>query len=150
MTSLFHGRARADEPQTLADCQNEYARCFDSAGFFGYFFCPQAYNQCVALVRGRLPAEVTQTLDQVNACERTSAICRTAAEGDSQQLGYCWRRQNLCIMDAFGIQPSPEGPKDALCIQDAMMCLNASKSASDLGDCGQSLRNCLSTPPEPL
>lgn len=150
LTTLFQSRAEAVDPQTLADCEDEYARCFDSAGFFGYFVCPQQYNRCVAEVRRRLPPEITQTLDKVNACQRTEAVCRTTAEGDAEQLGYCTRKQTVCIMDAFGIEPPVEGPKDTLCIQGAVMCLNASESANDFGECGQSLRNCLSTPPPPL
>lgn len=150
LTLLFQSHAQADDPQTLADCEADYVQCFESAGFFGYFFCPQQYNQCAREVRSRLPAEVTQALDQVDNCQRINAVCRTAAEGDSEQLSYCWREQNVCIMDAFGIQPPPEGPKDALCIQDATRCLQASRTSDELGECGRSLQACLATPTQPL
>ena len=60
LTLLFQSLARADDPQTLADCDAEYMQCFQSAGFFGYFFCPQRYNQCVQDVRRSLPSEITK------------------------------------------------------------------------------------------
>lgn len=150
MSSLLHSRVRADDPQTLADCEGEYAQCFERAGFFGYFFCPQRYDWCVAQVRGRLPSELTQALDQLDNCERLNALCRTASEGDPQELSYCSREQNVCIMNAFGIEPSPERPKDALCIQDAMRCARASQTSDGLEQCAQSLQRCLATPTPPL
>ena len=145
----YQNIAAADDPHTLADCEAAYSQCFASAGFFGFFFCPQQYTQCVAQVRSRLAPEVTQVLDQVNACSRADATCRTASEGDSDKLASCSRKQTLCVMDAFGVQPSPDSAKDRLCVQDAVMCLNASETRDQLDACGQSLRNCLDHPAEP-
>jgi hypothetical protein len=150
MILLSHGTAAAQDPRSLADCETAYAQCFANFGFFGYFVCPQAYTQCVAQVRSTLPSEITQTLDQVEACSRSAAVCRTAAEGEAQKVASCSRREDLCVMDAFGVQPPPDSAKDMLCVQNALRCLNRSETAAGLGECGQSLRNCLAAPTPPL
>ena len=152
LTLLLHSRAAADEPRTLAECADEYDQCFASAGFFGYFFCPQAYAQCVAQARSQLPPEITQVLDQVDACSRAAGVCRTAAEGAQDKLAACDERHNACIINAFGlsIEPPPDGKKDMLCVSLATRCLSSAETLSNLQACQQSLGRCLATPTPPL
>ena len=152
LTFLPHARAAADDPGTLAECDNAYEQCFASAGFFGYFFCPQAYAQCVAQARSQLPPEITQVLDEVDSCSQVAGVCRTAAEGEQDKLTVCEQRQNACVINAFGfsIQPPPDAEKDKLCIYLARSCLSSAETVSSLQTCQQSLGRCLATPTPPL
>lgn len=150
LTLLLHDHAAAQEPRTQADCRSEYTACFAVAGFFGYFFCPQRYVQCVDRVRSKLPTQITQTLDDVESCRKLGDVCRDKAGGEPDALGLCSRQQSVCIMDVLGVQPSPESAKNALCVQDAVSCVEASETNDDLARCVTSLRNCVMHPTEPL
>lgn len=152
LTLFPFGQAAADDPTTLAECDDAYQQCFASAGFFGYFVCPQAYAQCVAQARSQLPPEITQLLDQVDTCSQAAGVCRTAAEGAQDKLATCERRQSACIINAFGItfEPPPDGRKDMLCVYLATRCLSSAETVPNLQACQQSLGRCLATPAPPL
>ena len=151
LTLLPQGRAAADAPGTVAECDDAYEECFASLGFFGYFYCPPAHAQCVAQVRSRLPPELIQMLNQVDSCSQVAALCRTAAEGAQDQLASCAQRRDSCVINAFGaaIAEPPEAKQDRLCVEIAVRCLSSSKTVSNLEACQSSLSHCLSTPTPP-